>query len=212
MSRSRRDAGKDGGKPPADEDSALWEFVAASVRPVRGKHRVTDVETPAVTPRPARKDRPVHAAAKQAMAPVGQVPASRPAPPLPALPRSAAPPNTVMLERKRARRIARGTEEIEARLDLHGMTQAAAHVELTGFIKRCAASGLRLVLVITGKGGAGSRHDDGHVIPRQRGVLKRNVPRWLGEPDLAPLVVSHWTAHVRHGGAGALYVQLRVRR
>jgi DNA-nicking Smr family endonuclease len=40
-------------------------------------------------------------------------------------------------------------------------------------------------------------------------VLKRNVPRWLAEPELAAIVVGYTEAAVRHGGAGALYVQLR---
>jgi DNA-nicking Smr family endonuclease len=44
---------------------------------------------------------------------------------------------------------------------------------------------------------------------RPRGVLRRNVPRWLAAPGLAPLVISYATAHIRHGGEGALYVRLR---
>lgn len=195
----------------SDEDSALWAFVAASVRPARGKQRVPDVETPDETPRATRDDRPAHAVAEPSSTPHARIPVRGPVPSTCAPPQAMPSPDRVVLQRKRARRIARGTEEIEARLDLHGLTQAAAHTALSGFVKRCSAAGLRLVLVITGKGGVETGHDD-DVMPRQRGVLKRNVPRWLAEPDLAPLVVSHWTAHVRHGGAGALYVQLRVKR
>ena len=125
----------------------------------------------------------------------------------------------MVLERKRARRIARGSEAIEARLDLHGMTQEAAHAALTGFVRRCHAAGLRTILVITGKGGAqrartdsdGSEHY-GDPWQRPRGILKRNVPIWLSQPGLGALVVSYSTAHVRHGGEGAIYVQLRVKR
>jgi DNA-nicking Smr family endonuclease len=43
-------------------------------------------------------------------------------------------------------------------------------------------------------------------------VLKRNVPRWLSEPELAQIVVSHTQAHARHGGEGALYIVLRNAR
>jgi DNA-nicking Smr family endonuclease len=39
--------------------------------------------------------------------------------------------------------------------------------------------------------------------------LKRNVPRWLGGHELGSLVVGYTTAHIRHGGEGALYVRLR---
>jgi DNA-nicking Smr family endonuclease len=37
------------------------------------------------------------------------------------------------------------------------------------------------------------------------------VPMWLAEPDMRALVVSYTTAHARHGGEGALYIQLRRR-
>ena len=42
-------------------------------------------------------------------------------------------------------------------------------------------------------------------------MLKRNVPRWLAEPELRSIVVGLTTAAIRHGGDGALYVQLRRR-
>ncbi len=45
----------------------------------------------------------------------------------------------------------------------------------------------------------------------ERGVLRRNVPRWLGEPELAGIVIGFTTAAVNHGGEGALYVHLRKR-
>lgn len=69
------------------------------------------------------------------------------------------------------------------------------------------------MLVITGKGGEGSSQDAlGSLMgERQRGVLRRNVPLWLGEPDLGAIVLSFTQAGTRHGGAGALYVQLRKR-
>jgi DNA-nicking Smr family endonuclease len=62
------------------------------------------------------------------------------------------------------------------------------------------------VLVVTGKGGGGTG------APRGEGVLRRDAPRWLGVPPMAQLVVGVFEAHVRHGGAGALYVYLRKRR
>ena len=45
---------------------------------------------------------------------------------------------------------------IDARIDLHGMTQAAAHGRLIDFLRGAQASGARLVLVITGKGKTGN--------------------------------------------------------
>ena len=102
--------------------------------------------------------------------------------------------------------------EPEARLDLHGMTEAAAHTALNAFLRNASARGHRLVIVVTGKG----RNAQDPYAPfdlelnmRKRGVLKTIVPRWLKEPELAGLVVDVRTAHRRHGGAGALYVYLR---
>ena len=71
-----------------------------------------------------------------------------------------------------------------------------------------------MVLVITGKGAPSRRRDedDDYGVrfgEQERGVLKRNVPRWLAEPELRSIVVSYTTAAIQHGGEGALYVHLR---
>ena len=50
------------------------------------------------------------------------------------------------------RATARGALEPEARIDLHGMTEAVAHRALATFIRGAAARGCRLVLIVTGKG------------------------------------------------------------
>jgi len=89
---------------------------------------------------------------------------------------------------------------IEARLDLHGMTQDEAHRALARFIARAQDDDRRAVLVITGKGG-----------PGREGVLRRAVPRWLAEPPCRARVLAVETAQPRDGGAGALYVLLRRR-
>ena len=80
-----------------------------------------------------------------------------------------------------------------ARLDLHGFTQDAAHRALLSFLRASHKSGARLTLVITGKGG----------------VLKEMVPRWLHQSGFSALIAGIETAHLRHGGGGALYVYLR---
>jgi DNA-nicking Smr family endonuclease len=102
------------------------------------------------------------------------------------------------------RRLARGTESIDARLDLHGLTQAEGHHALIGFLRSAQARGCRLVLVITGKGG-GDPYSD-------RGVLRRQVPLWLRLPELRSMIVGFEPAAIGHGGEGALYVRLRQRR
>ncbi|NQW01475.1 MAG: Smr/MutS family protein [Rhodospirillales bacterium] len=97
----------------------------------------------------------------------------------------------------------RGKVEIEARLDLHGMTQVEAHRSLLGFMERAHAGGKRSVLVITGKGL--TRHGD-------IGVLRQAVPRWLNEPPIRAWIRGFDYAAPADGGEGALYILLRRKR
>jgi DNA-nicking Smr family endonuclease len=119
----------------------------------------------------------------------------------------AAPPRSIALDhfagidRANAERLKRGQHKVEARLDLHGMTQDEAHRALLGFIRAARASGKRCVLVITGRGRLGGPSGDG--------VLRSAVPRWLDEADFRPHLLAIATARPRDGGAGALYVMLR---
>jgi len=111
-----------------------------------------------------------------------------------------------------AERLRRGTLEPDARLDLHGFTEAAAHGALITFLRSAQARGHRLALVVTGKGAKAPdpyAPFDLELNARTRGVLKSVVPRWLGEPALAGIVADARPAHIKHGGAGALYVYLR---
>lgn len=121
-------------------------------------------------------------------------------------------PKATGLDGRTAERLSRGQLAPEAKLDLHGLTEDAAHRALITFLRGAHARGVRLALVVTGKGGAGVRDDapfDLELDGRKRGVLKRMTPRWLAEPELARFVADARTAHVRHGGAGALYIYLR---
>jgi len=110
------------------------------------------------------------------------------------------------MDRRRFEKLRRGRLEPEARLDLHGMTSARAHAALAGFVAAAFAGGLRLVLVITGKGRAGEAEA---LAPHRHGVLRHSVPHWLAAPPLASKVLQVAPAHLRHGGAGAYYVYLR---
>jgi DNA-nicking Smr family endonuclease len=117
-------------------------------------------------------------------------------------------------DRRKARKLAAGREAIDARIDLHGMRQSEAHAALRSFLLGCHADGRRNVLVITGKGGPAQDCDVERPFAmdtRERGVLRRNVPQWLAEPELRAIVVSFRDAARGHGGAGALYVHLRAR-
>ena len=114
------------------------------------------------------------------------------------------PPPLVPLGRRMKQRVARGKDEIDGRLDLHGLTQSEAHAALLRFLRTASSRGARLVLVITGKG---ARAAEG-----ERGVLKRQVPHWLGLPEFRALVIGFENAHIAHGGEGALYVRVRRAR
>ncbi len=103
------------------------------------------------------------------------------------------------LDGNTARKLTRGELAPSAKLDLHGLTEAAAHRALAAFLLAAHHRGDRLVLVVTGKGAA----------DKPRGVLKRMVPRWLDEAPLAKLIADKRWSHIRHGGEGALYVYLR---
>jgi DNA-nicking Smr family endonuclease len=122
-------------------------------------------------------------------------PAPKPKPPL-------RPGQFADLDRRTADRLRRGQIALDGRLDLHGMTQAAAHDALHDFLLGASERGQRCVLVITGKGRGG---DDA-------GVLKRQVPHWLNMPPLRARIVAIAEAQPRHGGTGALYVLLKRKR
>jgi DNA-nicking Smr family endonuclease len=110
------------------------------------------------------------------------------------------------MDRRTFERMTRGKLAPEARIDLHGMTLAEAHPELVRFLLRSQAAGVRLALVITGKG---REREDRGPIPERTGLLRHQVPQWLRLPPLGTVVLQVAQASQRHGGAGAFYVYLR---
>lgn len=154
------------------EERALWRETMRGVKPLRPN----PPEDVVATPKRESKTRRAPASTKPAVSP------------------SARATKTIdALDRRTATRLKRGTLAIEARLDLHGMTQAEAHDALTRFIARAQKHGSRAVLVITGKSG----------------VLHGAVPRWLAEGDNRGRILAIRRAHAQHGGEGALYLMLR---
>lgn len=115
----------------------------------------------------------------------------------------------VHMDRKKHKKLKQGRIRPEARIDLHGMTIAQAHPALTRFILNAAADGLRLVLVITGKGKTKPDHGP---IPERHGVLRHQVPHWLHTAPLKGHILQISEAHISHGGQGAYYVYLRRNR
>ncbi len=158
----------------ANSDATLWQQATQDVKPL-APHK-----------QPAAK-------------PLAELPPPMPRTPSPGGAPSQAPTlnRFAGIDRANAERLKRGQHKIEARLDLHGMTQDEAHRVLLGFIRAARAAGKRCVLVITGRGRLGG------------GVLKAAVPRWFDEADFRPHLLAVASAQPRDGGAGALYVMLR---
>ncbi|NEW86995.1 MULTISPECIES: Smr/MutS family protein [Rhodopseudomonas] len=171
-----------------EDERALWDGVARQIKPLRGRPRPIKAEiadplseSPSIKPSPAAPPQPLKRAAKP----------------------SVAPPPLASLGRRERAHLSRGRKDIDARIDLHGMTQARAHHALLHFLQRASHDGLGFVLVITGKGKSGDA---------ERGVLRRQVPQWLALPEFRAYVVGFDEAHIGHGGEGALYVRVRRAR
>ena len=180
----------DEGKPRrrlSDEERKLWGHFTRSVAPLRRP------PVPAGPPSVVASSKTKSATQVRALARAA-APAARTAAGL------------EPFDRRLKQRLARGTEPIDARIDLHGKTQNEAHAALLSFLRKAQGDGAKFVLVITGKGG-GARDDWS-----ERGVLKRQVPQWLKLPQFRGYVLGFEDAHMGHGGAGALYVRIKRRK
>jgi DNA-nicking Smr family endonuclease len=121
---------------------------------------------------------------------------------------------TAGIDGNTADRLRRGLIEPQARLDLHGLSERDAHRALITFVRGARSRKLRMVLIVTGKGGSAVSRAEETTFElgldiSVRGVLRVMTPRWLKEPGLAEIIVDVREAHRRHGGSGALYVYLR---
>jgi DNA-nicking Smr family endonuclease len=99
------------------------------------------------------------------------------------------------ISNKTLRKLRKGQYNVEATLDLHGMTvdEAEAAVEL--FLQQCLQEGIRVVLIIHGKGRFS-----------QMPVLKNKLNQWLRNIQS---VLAFCSASPHHGSRGALYVLLK---
>lgn len=164
------------------EDRILWEKVARTVRPLKGKtlnaFDTFEIETMdallSTAPLPAKPALPILSKPKRQVAPV-------------------------KLDEPTHRKIAKGKLNLSARIDLHGLTQGEAHSLLHAFLHRAHSEGLRHILIITGKGTSFGSD----------GVLRQAVPHWFATPLFRPYVSAYEDAARHHGGGGALYVRLR---
>ncbi|MEI4485415.1 Smr/MutS family protein [Frigidibacter sp. MR17.14] len=189
----------------SEEDRALWDHVAKSVHKTKAEPLAPpppEPEPPFVAPKPSKRLIDAFRLGEKA---AGALPRHDLAPGPAA--RLAAQP--VQMDAGQHRKMVRGRLAPEARIDLHGMTLSEAHPELIRFILNAHADGLRLVLVITGKG---KFRDEPGPIPRRVGALRHQVPQWLQMMPLGAVVLQVSGAHLKHGGEGAYYVYLRRTR
>ena len=170
------------------EDSRIWTQVAKTVTPLSQEKeqflkdemsRLMGATSPAGAP-----------ASRQKMDYVSQWSP-------PASTKPTAPHVTNPIEERVVKNLGKGRLPIDARIDLHGMTQDRARHALLDFLQMAQQADHRIVLVITGKGDQG------------RGVLRMNVPRWLSLPAFSQLVNGYRESQSAHGGEGALYVRIR---
>ncbi|MBI2241829.1 MAG: Smr/MutS family protein [Magnetospirillum gryphiswaldense] len=173
------------------EDARIWRAVVQDVAPLPGKDVLSEEEIEATEPAAEPPVRPVEPLFRPDPAPP-----PRPARPLPDL-RVGVTPG---LDRRSADRMKKGEMAIDAALDLHGMTQDAAHGALLSFVARAHDAGRRCLLVITGKGKQGP------------GVLRSQVPRWLNQSPLRERILGFSQARPQHGGDGAFYVLVKRQR
>lgn len=194
-----------------EDERQLWDAVARTARPLA--RRKVEAEAPpnhgAPSVAPADPAPKAHNQPRIAPFTLGEraapLPPRRDVAPGMAEALAAAP---LSMDARTHARMTRGKLDPEARIDLHGMTLTEAHGELVHFLLSARARGLRLVLVITGKGKPARDHGP---IPERQGALRHQVPQWLRLPPLGPVVQQVAGAHLRHGGSGAYYVYLRRR-
>ena len=118
---------------------------------------------------------------------------------------STAASTPLSFDRDVERALSKGRRTPEAKLDLHGMTLAAAERAVTTFLAEAQAENRRVVLIVTGKG---LRLEGGRVFG---GRIRAEFSGWLERPENRARVAGVRPAHPRHGGNGAFYVLLRRR-
>jgi DNA-nicking Smr family endonuclease len=99
------------------------------------------------------------------------------------------------LQDKKLRKLRSGQYNVEATLDLHGLTAAEAKESLNHFLRRCQQSGVRHVLIIHGKGRSDTQP-----------VLKNKLNNWLRQTNQ---IVAFCSAAAKDGHSGAMYVLLK---
>jgi DNA-nicking Smr family endonuclease len=176
----------------SDADQAVWATYARMIAPL-----------------PGRSAKPGPAGAKQARAdpatvgplPVAALSLPRTMPNV-RMPRPIAVPLAVGgqpggLDTATWQRFRSGKLQAARTLDLHGLTLPHAHQALVNFLRDAHAERLRCVEVVTGRGNG-----------QTGGAIRRELPHWLNQPDIRPLVLGAAHPHALNPGS----VRLLLRR
>jgi DNA-nicking Smr family endonuclease len=113
----------------------------------------------------------------------------------------------IRIDKNKLSLLKRGKIKPEKILDLHGLTSVEAKTKAIEFTKINFNLGLRLLLIITGKGKI--KINDLNREGLKTGVLRKSLKSWLYESDLRPYILGIVSSHISHGGEGAFYVYLK---
>jgi DNA-nicking Smr family endonuclease len=104
------------------------------------------------------------------------------------------------LQHRVLQKLRNGEFAIGAKLDLHGETIDEARKSLAQFLTYCQIKKIKCVHIIHGKGKSTAEHSP---------ILKNQINTWLRQ---SPTVLAFHSARIKDGGAGAVYVLLKLRR
>ena len=177
------------------EEKALWDRVAATIRPLSRQPTGSSPDERAEPP--ARSER---AAEDRRTSSPGRQPLKRPPPPA-----KVGNFPTQSLDSHWDRRLRSGEVQPDRVLDLHGMTLDTAWSAIDRALERAIAEGGRTLLLITGHARPGDP-------PVERGRIRAAVHDWLAASRHSSSIAAVRGAHRRHGGGGSLYIILRRKR
>jgi DNA-nicking Smr family endonuclease len=169
----------------SEADRATWATYARMIAPLPGRTPGSFPDPPSLASKPHAVSAP----------PPSQAPAARP-------PRPIADPLAVGgqpggLDKATWQRLRSGKLATERTLDLHGQTVQRAYHALVSFLRAAHADRVRCVEIITGRGNG-----------ETGGVIRRELPHWLNQPDIRPLVLGAAHPHALNPGS----VRLLLRR
>ena len=180
-----------------EDGHRLWRAVSDSVSPLKDREREYSpfLEEFGEVP-PPMPSKPAQKPKKQKRQTVAEGAGRKPLPVQPTL-RDLGHGESDGLDKRTAEKMRKGKLVIDARIDLHGMSQEQAHRALNAFIEAAYLNQKRLVQVVTGKG---------------RGILQNAVPQWLNQMPNRARIVSFTHAPRNQGGDGALHILIKRQR